>query len=123
MAEQDAPDQADPQPKKPDLMRDWVSLWQSELAAMASDREAQEGWQRMARFWTQAMGQPQDGGPSFGAMPNGAAYDGNASAGAAASAWAKAASHAFGGRDAELERMAARIAELERRIAELERRS
>ena len=30
------------------LARDWITLWQSELTAMAADREMREGWQTTA---------------------------------------------------------------------------
>ncbi len=38
----DGPEQAfDPA----QIARDWITVWQSELAALATDREAQEAWQ------------------------------------------------------------------------------
>lgn len=33
------------------LARDWITLWQSELAALATDREAQETWIRLLALW------------------------------------------------------------------------
>ena len=41
-------------PKAPDLEKlaqDWITLWQSELSAMAADRELQESWQTTAVLW------------------------------------------------------------------------
>ena len=35
-------------------MRDWMTIWQSEIAAMGVDRELQECWARMAEGWTEA---------------------------------------------------------------------
>ena len=35
------------------LARDWITLWQSELAAIAADREVQEGWQAVLGHWAQ----------------------------------------------------------------------
>ena len=35
---------------------DWITLWQSELAALAADREAQETWQAMLALWAGAAG-------------------------------------------------------------------
>jgi polyhydroxyalkanoate synthase len=40
----------------PGLARDWITLWQSELAAMAVDREAQETWHTMLGLWAGAAG-------------------------------------------------------------------
>src|SRR5208282_3800556 len=38
------------------LARDWVTLWQSELAAIAADREAQESWQAIVALWAGTAG-------------------------------------------------------------------
>ena len=38
------------------LARDWITLWQSELAAIATDREAQESWQAILALWAGAAG-------------------------------------------------------------------
>ena len=37
-----------------ELARDWITLWQSELAALAADREAQETWQALVALWAGA---------------------------------------------------------------------
>src|ERR1700733_6419661 len=36
------------------LAQDWITLWQSELAGLAVDREAQETWQVMLTLWAGA---------------------------------------------------------------------
>ena len=98
-----------------ELARDWITLWQSELAALATDREAQEAWQTCLAVWAgMAMSMTAmlpRGGPS-GAPGGGRPAD------AARPAAAAAAPDA---RDAEIERLARHIAELERRLARLER--
>ncbi len=33
------------------LAEDWITLWQSEIAALASDREAAEAWAAAASAW------------------------------------------------------------------------
>jgi hypothetical protein len=46
------PDPQDPQADGPDLKsfaQDWITIWHSELAAAATDREAQEAWLRAGR--------------------------------------------------------------------------
>ncbi|HEX7390530.1 MAG TPA: hypothetical protein VF286_10495 [Acidiphilium sp.] len=37
-----------------DLARDWIVLWQSELAAMAQDREMREAWTGLLTLWAGA---------------------------------------------------------------------
>jgi hypothetical protein len=96
-----------------ELARDWITLWQSELAALATDREAQETWQTLMALWAGAAG------AMLQALPR-AGHDG----GGARSSYAPrpaAAPAAPDPRDAEIERLARRVAELERRLAELER--
>ena len=96
-------------------LEDWVTLWQSELAGLVLDREVQEAQLRaidawaaqareMAKLWARAL-EPQaherGGGP-------------------AAAAGATAAVAAPDERDARIERLLARVDELERRLARLE---
>ena len=104
------------------LARDWITLWQSELSAAASDRELQESWQALAGLWAGVAGAmlrglprglPDDRGGGRAAAPGGA--------GAAAPAGSTAAAAASDARDAEIERLARRVADLERRLAGLER--
>ena len=61
--------------------RDWVTIWQSEWAAMAVDREALEGLAAAALAWNAAFAPRADGQPpgragadaAAGAAPAGAA--------------------------------------------------
>jgi hypothetical protein len=49
-----------PEPDLPNLAnlaQDWVTLWQSELTALARDREAQEHWAMLIGFWAGMAGQ------------------------------------------------------------------
>ncbi|HQT88284.1 MAG TPA: hypothetical protein PK677_06975 [Acidiphilium sp.] len=41
----------DTEPALADLAQDWVTLWQSEMTALARDREAQEHWAKLVGFW------------------------------------------------------------------------
>ena len=83
------------------LLRDWMTLVQTELAGLATDREALETWQALAGVWARGLGGHDPAGPQ-----------------------AAAAAPAAGG-DAGGARVAAlleRIDALERRVAELEQR-
>jgi hypothetical protein len=109
----------DPPPHQPDLQelaRDWISLWQSELAALATDRELQEGWQTVIAFWAAAAS------ALVHALPRERAGERpGRGAGAAAPPGAAAAAAAPDARDAEINRLHCRLAELEQRLAGLER--
>jgi hypothetical protein len=96
------------------LAEDWVALWQSELTAMAADRELRESWAAMVGLWastaTMALGalkprHDQPAGTAFTAQPP------RAPAAAAAP---------LAGVD-EVANLNRRIAELERRLAAFER--
>ena len=100
-----------------ELARDWITLWQSELAALAVDREAVETWQSMVALWAGAAGAMLNGVPS--ASGQGDRADGRA--GAAAASRPAPAAAASDPRDAEIERLVGRVAELEQRLALLER--
>ena len=80
------------------LMRDWMTLMQTELAGLATDREALETWQALAGVWARGLG------PHY---PAGSA--------------AVAAAPVAGG-DARVGALLERIDALERRVAELEQR-
>ena len=94
-----------------DLARDWITLWQSELAALAADREAQETWQALLSLWAGAAA------ATLQAMPRA----GHERARPAQSPRPAAATTAPDARDAEIERLHRRLADLERRLHELER--
>ncbi len=42
-----------PDPRK--LAQDWITLWQSELTAMAADPEMRESWQTVMTLWAATM--------------------------------------------------------------------
>jgi hypothetical protein len=105
-------------PDMPDLgslAQDWVTLWQSELSAMAADPEIRESWQTMAALWAGTMAAMLRGLPA----PH---HDG-----APGRTWpadaprTPPATAAPDARDAEVERLARHVAALESRLAELER--
>ena len=94
------------------LAQDWIVLWQSELAALAVDREAQETWQAMLVLWAGAAS------AMLRALPH--EYP-ERRTGAAAAAGAAPAAAAPDTRDAAIERLNGRIGELEARLADVER--
>ncbi len=97
------------------LARDWITLWQSELAAMAVDREAQETWHAMLALWAGAAGAMLTAAPRERARRTAPG-----SAGAAAAPGAAPAAAAPDPRDAEIERLARHVRDLESRLADLE---
>ncbi len=107
-----------PNPAK--LAADWIAIWQSELAGLAADREAQESWQALLALWAGAAGamlaasSAMRGHDSLHVGPGGRA-------GAAEAPRASPVATAPDARAAEVERLAGRVAELEGRLAELER--
>jgi len=100
-----------------ELARDWITLWQSELSGLAADREAAETWQAMVALWAGAAGAMLNGIPSASGQGDGA----DRRAGAAAASRPSPAAAAPYPRDAEIERLVGRVAELEQRLALLER--
>ena len=112
MSEPHAPDTA---PDLGKLAQDWITLWQSELAALAADREAQETWRTWLAIWA---------GVAASAMKALPRHDGlHAGGGGAADApRAAPAAAASDPRDAVIDRLARHAGELARRVAELERR-
>ncbi|MDD2877234.1 MAG: hypothetical protein PHT60_06540 [Acidiphilium sp.] len=44
----------DSEPDLASLARDWITLWQSELTAMAQDRECREAWTGLLAIWAGA---------------------------------------------------------------------
>jgi hypothetical protein len=123
-------DSAVPPEAMPDLdalARDWITLWQSELAAIAADREAQETWQAILALWAGAAGALLTAAPRARTPP---AYTPPARApderadgrsGAAAPTGTAPAAAAPDPRDGEIERLTRHVAELESRLADLER--
>src|SRR5580700_10241594 len=124
-----------PPPDLAALARDWVTLWQSELAAIAADREAQESWQAILALWAGAAGAMLAAAPRSWTSRTGPSYAGPATvqpateaaphepadgrAGAAAPPGAAAAAAAPDPRDAEIDRLARHVADLESRLREL----
>jgi hypothetical protein len=101
-------------PSPADTWSDWVTIWQSELNALATDREAQEVWKRLVGMWAaqaRAAGALLPDGSRGPARPEPAARP-------EAPAVAPGAGE-FERQQRELERLAQRVAELERRLASL----
>jgi hypothetical protein len=99
------------------LARDWIELWESELTALASDREAREAWQAILSLWAGAAMTLFNAAPSSRDR-RGMRSDGSGrQADAAGTAAADAASDP---RNAEIERLSRRLTALEARLAELE---
>lgn len=117
-SERDVPDPAK-------LAQDWITLWQSELAALAADPEMREAWQTTASLWARAMT------AMLHAMPrqtDGTRHDrgqddrydqSGRRAGTADAPGPPAAAAASDPRDAEIDRLSHQVAALERRLAEL----
>jgi hypothetical protein len=103
------------------LAEDWITLWQSEIAALAADREAAEAWAAMSAAWAavgaawlRAAVAPPFGRPSPFAWHDGAVPQARPAPAAAAPA---------DGGGPRMDGAGDRIAELERRLADLEGRA
>lgn len=95
------------------LLEDWVTIWQSEMAALAVDREVQEATVRAADAWAaQARAAAGVWAPVLQAADERA----RGRAGADAPAGAAAAAAAPDERDAAIGQLLQRVAELERRL-------
>ncbi len=95
-----------------DTWADWVTIWQSELNALATDREAQEVWKRLVRMWAaqaRAAGALLPDGTHRPARPEPAPRPEAPSA--------APDTREFERQRRELERLAQRVEELERRLA------
>jgi hypothetical protein len=101
-----------PSPDPQAQARDWITIWQSELTALATDREAVDAWTRLVTLWAETAERAARLLPGAGA-PDGAA----GRAGSAAPAGAAAPVAAPDARDATIQHLANRVAELERRLA------
>ena len=95
---------------EPDLARflqDWTALWREELRAQSSDTEGSAGamelWRAAMTAWTSAFGIPPLAPAAAGEPPR-----------------TPATAAASDARDAEVQRLAGRIDELEARLARLE---
>ena len=94
------------------LAQDWITLWQSELAALAVDREAQETWQAMLALWAGAASAMLQARPHEHPERR---------AGASAAAGAAPVAAAPDPRDVAIERLTRRVGELEARLVDVER--
>jgi hypothetical protein len=94
------------------LARDWITIWQSELAALATDREMHDAWLRWVGLWADAANAAARLLPKALAHEPAGGRPGTVAAPGAASVMA-----APDPRDAAIERLAARVEELERRLA------
>ncbi|MGH7153798.1 MAG: hypothetical protein ACREF3_07690 [Acetobacteraceae bacterium] len=96
------------------LARDWITIWQSELSALASDREGQETWRALLQLWA-------DAARMMLAAISGQ-HDGTTRrSGTHAAPRATAAAAAPDARDAEIARLSRLVRDLESRLADLER--
>jgi hypothetical protein len=111
-----APD-GTPQPGSPQaIAADWITIWQSEMAALATDREMHEAWTRMVALWAQAA----QGAARLLPATLAATADGpSGRAGPAAPARPAPPVAAFDARDTALQRLADRVEELERKLRAL----
>lgn len=91
------------------LAKDLVSLWQSELTALAVDREMQEGWSKLVELWAQLVTMAASLLPHE-TSPGGAAP--------AQPSWPTAVDAASGVGLDETRWLRRRIAELEQQLAE-----
>ena len=92
------------------LAKDLVAMWQSELTAMAADRELRETWTATMALWAQAAGAAAAMLPHEHAAPG--------STGPAQPPRAPAAAAASQPGLVEIEQLNRRIAELEQRLAD-----
>jgi hypothetical protein len=104
-----------PDPRK--LAQDWITLWQSELSAMAADPEIRESWHTVMALWAGTMSTMLRG------LPRDQVHDhAGGRAGPADAPRAAPVAAAFDARDAEIDRLARHVAALEHRLAELSQR-
>ena len=101
------------------LAQDWQTIWQTEFAGLAKDRETVEVLAVQAHLW-QAFGKMMSEAAHAG-RPTANAADSAVDDGAVAAQGAAPADAASGAEPDETERLRLRVAELERRLAELDR--
>ena len=95
---------------------DWITIWQSEIAALATDREVQEAWVRLVAVWAQTAGAAARLLPSQPRPPTG---DQARRTGPAAQAGSTAPMASPDSRDATIQHLACRVEELERKLRAL----
>jgi hypothetical protein len=110
----------DPRDASRQFAQDWMTVWQSEMSTMAVDREVHEAWHAVASRWADLAAAMLGGPPPR--KPHDPAAGGFGAAGTAAPPGPAAAAAAPDPRDAEVDGLRERVAELEQRLARLERR-
>jgi hypothetical protein len=129
MTDKASPDQSKEEPDMARFLQDWTALWRDELQAQANDPEGIAGtmelWRAAMTAWTGALGVPPFGVTPAGMPPTGMPPFGMPPMSASSprehgSPWAPAVAVASDPRDAEIERLARRVDELETRLAKLE---
>ncbi|MFO1024870.1 MAG: hypothetical protein U1E70_06800 [Acetobacteraceae bacterium] len=107
------------------LAQDWITLWESEVTALAADPEMREAWQAAAAIWAGAMTAALQAMPRGSTSSPAAPRDERSPRGAGSPETPRAAPAAAAPdpRDAEIERLARHIDALERRLADVERSS
>ncbi len=103
------------------LAEDWVALWQSEMAAMAADRELRESWTSLLALWASAAAAALRFIPRPGSDAGRGTADGTAGAAQPPGTAPAVAAFDLGGDEAR--RLYERIADLESRLAAFERRT
>ncbi len=101
------------------MARDWITIWQSELNAAATDRELVEGYMRLVDQWAQAAQAAASLLPGPAPSPSDCDDAAHRRAGAGAQAGPAAAADAPDARDLAIRELAGRVADLERILAEL----
>ena len=93
------------------MLEDWISIWESELAALAMDREGRELWRTCVSQWAtrarEAAAWMDAFDPNKGRPP-----------GAGTQAGTEATPSASDPRDEAIAKLARRVEELERRLLE-----
>ncbi len=103
------------------LAEDWVALWQSEMAAMAADRELRESWTGLLALWAGAVGAALQLAPGWRGFDAAAARNANGAASTPQPAGTPPAAAASDLGGDEARRLHERITELESRLSTFER--
>jgi hypothetical protein len=103
------------------LAQDWITLWQSELSAMAADPELHTAWQTMMGLWAGTMTAVLRGIPANPQHDHARRTAHPAGSRTADAPRAAPAAAAPDPRDAAIDRLTRHVAALERRLADLER--